>query len=237
MKNPALSQKHIIAIGACLALLCGGALYRYFTAPPQATSNLQDQPLHNTTITGISIQIAPLTPAHQSANIIYLPATFPDSIQSDLNSLRYELNRLGFVNSDDTNDLNKRIFILQEKAENYLTQAGVNVKMGKHQDELNSGQTALFLTITIRGSGIIIEDQPTWGNLIYSIDFTRQFFTSRSATTPVTAKVLLNDSTLESLGLVSPELLEAKQDEALGKALERVVALWKAQNPSQGAGK
>lgn len=126
---------------------------------------------------------------------------------------------------------------LIEKAYDYLRHSGIPVAGGQPLEQPDPNLLPLYVAITIEGgSGIVYDGEPTWRNLYYSVTFRRRLFSSAAATFPITAKLELAYPVSESLsgtvGPTSPETLEKRQEEALGKACEAIVAHWKYDNPA-----
>lgn len=210
--NRRLTPRQLGVLGLLVAVPVGVVAVQFVTAPQKPTRLLENSPYHNTSIGEIAIELGPLAP----------PRFTPGRPRSP------ESQRPPKPSPEQVERLEK----LQAQARAYLRSE--NIPQGDDPRTATDTRTPLKIIITIRGNGTLIEGQPESGILEYHLTIERDAFASLRASAPIRVMVLQLPEALmhHPLGVVTPQTLEKKQEEALGRALEDLVRAWRFDNPS-----
>ncbi|MCX6366609.1 MAG: hypothetical protein NTX57_07850 [Armatimonadetes bacterium] len=126
---------------------------------------------------------------------------------------------------------------LRQSALAYLESSGVLVQTNDSQTSKSPRRAPLYVTIKVAGDGTIIEGKPDWGHLSYELILERDCYASLQAATPLRVRVQPSEIGLwNSVGTASPQTREARQDEAVGLALETLAKSWKSANSPEFQG-
>ncbi|WP_309719562.1 hypothetical protein [Armatimonas sp.] len=127
---------------------------------------------------------------------------------------------------------------LRQSALAYLESSGVSVQTNDSQNSKSPRRAPLYVTIKVAVDRTIIEGKPDWGHLSYELILEQDCYASPQATTPLRVRVQPSEIGLwNPVGIASPQTLEARQDEAIGLALETLVKSWKSANSQEFQGK
>jgi hypothetical protein len=238
--NQALKPRQLALVATfllTLALLVG---YRYFTAPSDNAASDNTGALRGTSVASLEIVLGPLAPRH-------LTVKNPDELLSQSTPDAWSMGGGISPQAPDTLSKEQRKRQDEQRAREkqaaqrkqklftdavaYLRRAGITVTADKNAYVPQADENPLHVTILIQGNGMVIDGRPTWGQLGYHVELQRTAYLSKSAKNPAMVKLEMA-MTSGSVGVVSPELLPRRQEEALGKALEGFVQAWKQDNPA-----
>jgi hypothetical protein len=223
-----LSPKQLLVAVVLFLSAVGFMGYRYFTAPDRnAEPGAAVSPLAGTYVSELRFQLAsPLAPPHIPAQVrktspadLVVATPRPDEAQA----WEKEQKRLLQLGVKDSKRLTEAVA--------YLRREGVSITADQPFPTAPQGRAPLTITIIVQDAGYIVEGQPTWGALVFRVQLQRDVYLTKADSH--TVRVILPTDGYElsgDVGIATPETLEPKREEAVGKALEAFATAWKKEN-------
>ena len=233
-----LTTRQVFGIVVALLLLAVFLAYRYFTAPTSSTEEApEDRALHGTTVVSLNLVFEEHVPQHLNAppiEALRRPRPAPKS--SDGGNGMFSGGGMSREQLKLETQREARKAKLTANAIAYLRRSGVPITADEPFHKPSPGEASLYVTIRLVNELGVYDGEPTWGNLSYRVDLERMLFASPQAKEPIRVVVQLAYPVGAPLtgfvGTVAPETLSGKQEEALGRACEAIVAHWKYDNPA-----
>ncbi|MBB6053565.1 hypothetical protein [Armatimonas rosea] len=222
--NKKLSLPQLLVTLGLLLGVGGFVLFRYFTAPAFTADDPRDKVLHNIAVTEIAVVLGELAPAHVSADAAPRRGGGGEGGGGSMLAPKGEAAKI------EAARFAKEVAPKVQKIIDSLRGAGIPVAQDDIAQKAAVGHVPLSVTVTLEGTGTVVENQPTMGVLGYKVELKRDLFTSTTATNPVHLNVAGNMT--GSVGVTSPETLAQKQDEALTRAISAIITRWKEDNPA-----